>query len=348
MFSLSQMFDLDKVDPEFRVLADKLFFTDRLDLDLSKFKHLFESSEFNYRYLWDRFSRGIEIFWDEAFWLNRLDLLLSLESKRLEAEVGTLLLNRFRRLIDTRHNPDPKLYTEFSQFIAWTKTKASRKEDIQPFREYFIGLVHSMQVDRLTHTVGYFTPHLFQDLNEYLTLLGKRVSESARSFEVLRQLESQGVPIDKGPIFKLSSNLLLKRALNRPNRRSFFGLLDDPSVMAHLKSEYKSENRARLVDLIKMCDFKEIEERHLRNVKNLLELDVTIAEELFVAYADSLYNRGTGYKGANAKRLVRLCKMFPAFSPKKALVYLSNHSRMPDIKHLISAFPELKTLVPFV
>lgn len=342
------MFDLDKVDPEFRILADKLFFTDRMDLDLSKFKDLFESNESHYRYLWDRFTRGVEIFWDENFWINRLDSLLSLESKRLEAEIGNYLLNRFRRLIDTHYNPDPKYHTDFLQFIAWTKTKALRKDDIQTFREYFVGLVHSMQVDRLTYVINHFIPHLFPDLKEYLGLLGKRVSESARSFEVLRQLEAQGVPIDKGPIFKLSSNLLLKRALNRPNRRSFFGLLDDASVMMHLKSEYKPENRNRLVDLIKMCDFKEIEERHLRNVKNLLELDPSIADELFTSYADSLYARGTGYKGANAKRLVRLCKMFPAFSPKKALVYLSTHSRMADMKHLISAFPDLKTLIPFV
>jgi hypothetical protein len=348
MFALDRMFALDKVDPEFRILADKLFFTDRTDLDLSKFKDLFESREAHYSYLWDRFTRGVEIFWDETFWANRLDILLSLESKRLETEIGNFLLIRFRRLIDTRYNPDPKLYTEFSQFVAWTQTKALRKEDVQPFREYFISLVHSMQVDRLTYIIGHFIPHLFQDLNEYLSLLGKRVSESARSFEVLRQLESQGVPIDKGPLFKLSSNLLFKRALNRPNRRSFFGLLDDASVIAHLKSEYKPENRSRLIDLIKMCDFKEIEEYHLRNVKNLLELDSSIADELLTSYADSLYARGTGYKGANAKRLVRLCKMFPVFAPKKVLVYLSTHSRMADIKYLISAFPDLKTLIPFV
>ncbi len=88
------MFDLDKVDPEFRILADKLFFTDRMDLDLSNFKTLFESNEIHYRYLWDRFTRGVEIFWDESFWINRLDSLLSLESKRLETEIGNYLLNR--------------------------------------------------------------------------------------------------------------------------------------------------------------------------------------------------------------------------------------------------------------
>jgi hypothetical protein len=205
-----------------------------------------------------------------------------------------------------------------------------------------------MQVGKITSIIHHFVPHLFQTMNEYLELLGKSISESARNFEVLQQLEKQGIPIDRGPIFKLSKNLMLKRALNRPNRRSFFALLDDQSVRAHLKSEYKPEHRERLVDFIEACDFKEIEEYHLRNVKNLLELDPSIAEELFKTYADKLYARGYGYQGANVKRLIRLCKNFPIFSPKKVLVYLSSQNRMGDIKPLLVAFPELKTLAPFI
>lgn len=342
------MLALDKVDPQFRILADKLFFTDRTDLDVSEFKTLFESKEAHYGYLWDRFTRSAEIFWDEPFWVNRLDLLLSLQSKRLELEVGNFLLSRFRRLIDIRANPTPKIDSDFIQFIAWTKVRVSRKEDVMPIREFFVNLVHTMQVGKITNLIQHFIPHLFQDMNEYLELLGKSISQSARNFEVLQQLEKQGIPIDRRPICKLATNLLLKRALNRPNRRSFFALIDDASIMAHLKSEYKPEHRDRLIGFIKACDFKEIEEYHLRNIKNLLELDSSIAEELFSVYADKLYARGTGYQGANVKRLIRLCRTFSVFSPKKVLVYLSTQGRMADIKHLLSAFPDLKTLIPFV
>lgn len=342
------MLALDKVDPQFRILADKLFFTDRTDLDVSEFKTLFESKEAHYGYLWDRFTRSAEIFWDEAFWIHRLDLLLSLQSKRLESEVGSFLLSRFRRLIDIRVNPTPKIDSDFIQFVAWTKVRVTRKEDIMSIREFFIGLVHSMQVGKITGIIQHFTPHLFQTLNEYLELLGKRISESARSFEVLQQLEKQGIPIDRAPIFKLSKNLLLKRALNRPNRRSLFALMDDQPVRDHLKAEYKPEHRDRLIDFIQACDFKELEEYHLRNIKNLLEIDSSIVEELFNVYAEKLYARGYGYQGANVKRLIRLCKNLPVFSPKKVLVFLSSQGRMSDIKPLLAAFPELKTLIPFV
>ncbi len=342
------MLQLDKVDPKFRLLTDQLFFTDRTDLDVSEFKLLFDNKDVHYDYLWDRFSRSSEIFWDEAFWVNRFDLLLSLNVKRIENNIEAQLLNKFKNLLMYQYNASPQYHSPYVHFIAWTKAKVSRKEDIIPIRDFFVSLVHSMQVSRVTGIIENFIPHLFQNLNEYLELLGKKVSQSARNFQVLQQLEKQGVPIDKGPIFTLVKNLLLKRALNRPNRRSFFAMIDDSSVMTYLKSEYKPEHRERLVELIKACDFKEIEENHLRNVKNILELDSSVTDELFTQYAERLWARGTGDRGANVKRLIRLCKMFPVFSPKKALVYLSTTGKMSNIKQLISAFPDLKTLAPFI
>lgn len=342
------MNQLDKVDSKFRLLVDQLFFTDRTDLDTSDLQSLLGNSEVHFGYLWDRFTRSVEIFWDEAFWIHRLELLLSLQHKKLDEYLGNYLLSRFRRLVETQPYASPQLNNEYRQFIAWTKVRAARKDDVMPIRDYFMGLVHNMQVGRISSIIDNFIPHLFQNMDEYLSLLGKRVSHSSKNFEVLQQLEQQGVPIDRAPIFKQAKNLLLKRALNRPNRRSFFAMINDATIMAHLKSEYKPENRDRLLELIKSCDYKEIEDRHFRNIKNLLELDSSIVDDLFTIYADKLYGRGYGNKKANVQRIIRLCKTHTQISPKKVLVYLSSQGRMGDIKYLLSAFPELKTLIPFV
>jgi hypothetical protein len=185
-------------------------------------------------------------------------------------------------------------------------------------------------------------------LNEYVDILSKRVGQSARNFEVLKHLEQQGLPVDKSSFSKLCQDLLLKRALNRKNRRSFFAMIEDATVMAHIKAEYKPENRDRLIAFIESCDYKEIEEYHLRNVRNLLDIDVSIADDLLMSYTKSLYDRGTGDKGANIKRLIRVCKTYPQLSPKKILAYLSVNNRMADIKKLVASFHDLKTLVPFI
>lgn len=342
------MNQLDKVDPKFRLLADQLFFTDRVDLDTSGLKALLGNSDSHFAYLWDRITRSVEIFWDETFWVNRLDLMLSLGHKKLDEYLSNFLLSRFRRLVETRPYANPQNDNEYRQFIAWTKVRVDRKEDVMPIRDFFMGLVHNMQVSRIKSIIENFVPHLFQNMDEYLALLGKSVSHSHRNFEVLQQLEKQGVPIDRTPILKTAKNLLIKRSLNRPNRRSFFAMINDEPILKYLKSEYKAENRARLLELIEACEYKELEEYHFRNVKNLLELDSTIADELFAIYANSLYNRGYGNKKANIQRLIRLCKTHTQFSPKKVLVYLSSQNKMGDIKHLLAAFPELKPLIPFV
>ena len=342
------MIQLDKIDPQFRLLTDQLFFTDRTDLDISEFKNLLSNKDYHFDYLWDRFRRSSEIFWSESFWVNRFELLLSLNLKRIETDIESLLLSKFRNLLMTQYSASPIYHNSYIQFIAWSKAKASLKESIKSLKDLLLSMPHFTQANKILSVVKNFIPHLFTDEDEYIADLSVEVGQSARSFEIIKQLEREGIKVDKGPLFKMARNLLFKRVPNRPNRRSFFAMIDDPTIMAHLKSEYKLEHRDRLLALVKACEFKEIEEYHLRNVKNLLELDASVSDELMTTYANSLYSRGTGYKKANVQRLIRLCKTHQQFSPKKVLVYLSSQNRMPDIKHLIVAFPDLKTLVPFV
>ena len=342
------MIQLDKIDPQFRLLADQLFFTDRTDLDVSNLSSFLDGKEAHYDYLWNRFSRGSEIFWNEDFWVNRFELLLSLNIKRIETDIENLLLARFKNLLMSNPSANSKQHNPYIHFIAWAKAKAAKKENITPIKELLLGLPHYTQASKILSVVRNFIPFIFQSEDEYIAELSVEVGQSARSFEIIKQLESQGIPVDKAPLFKTARNLLFKRVPNRPNRRSFFAMIDDPTIMAHLKSEYKPEHRVRLVNLVQACEFKEIEEYHLRNIKNLLRLDDSIADELFTTYATSLYGRGFGYKKANVQRLIRVCKNYPQFSPKKVLVWLSNQNRMADIKHLVAAFPDLKVLVPFL
>ena len=345
---LQCMLQLDRVDPQFRILTDQLFFTDRIDLDFSEFKTLLSSKDFHFDYLWDRFSRSSEIFWSESFWVNRFELLLSLNIKRIETDIESSLLSKFRNLLMTQYNASPAYHNSYIRFIAWSKAKVSQKVNITSLKDLLLSMPHFTQASKILSVVRNFTPHLFTSEAEYIADLSIEVGHSAHSFEIIKQLEGQGISIDKAPLFKLVRNLLFKRAVNRPNRRSFFAMIDDPSIMAHLKSEYKPEHRDRLLSLVRACEYKEIEEYHLRNVKNLLELDDSIADELMTTYANSLYARGIGYKKANVQRLIRLCRTHQQFSPKKILVYLSSQNRMADIKYLMIAFPDLKKLIPFV
>lgn len=342
------MIQLDRIDPQFRLLVDQLFFTDRTDLDVSQLFQWLNGHDNHFDYLWDRFSRSSEIFWDETFWIHRFGLLLSLNIKRIENDIENLLLSRFKNLLMSNPGANVKYHNPYIHFVAWSKAKSLRKENITPIKELLLSLPHFTQASKVLSVVKNFIPDIFPNEDEYIAALSIKVGQSARSFEIIKKLETQGIAVDKSPLFKLAQNLLFKRVPNRPNRRSFFAMIDDPDIMNHIKLEYKPEHRTRLINLIKACEFKEIEEYHLRNIKNLLQLDDSIADELFTTYAASLYARGYGYKKANVQRLIRICKNYPQFSPKKVLVWLTNQNRLADIKYLISAFPELKVLVPFI
>jgi hypothetical protein len=73
-----------------------------------------------------------------------------------------------------------------------------------------------------------------------------------------------------------------------------------------------------------------------------------VVDELAIIYADKLYQRRTSHKKSNADRLIRLLKSVPQITPKKILAYLSSRNQVPDIKYILSAFPDLRKLAAFV
>lgn len=339
---------LSLIDPKYRKLVDQLFFTDRTDLDKSEFIQLFANKDVHFDYLWDRIRRSREIFWEESFWIDRFEFLLTVNPRKIEQDLESKLLSEFKQLLMHTYNVNPQYNNVYLQMIAWTKAKNNKKLGTKAIESLLIELIHFNSVPQVLEVIKQFIPHIFQNMDEYVTLISKGITASSRNMQLVQELEKLGISLDKEPMLKLSRDLLFKRALNRPNRRTLFNLFTDQVVMDHLKAQYKPENRDRLIAFVKSCDFKEIEERHLRNIKNLLDIDVTIADELLTTYAEKLYARGTGAQGANIKRLIKACKTYPQFSPKKLLVWMSNNNRVSNIKFLTSAFPDLKPLVPFL
>src|SRR5678815_3683561 len=120
----SMMIQLDKVNPKFRQLTDLLFFSDRMDLDLSEFKQLLkENHDPHFDYLWDRFKKGTEIFWEngEQFWFDRLSFLLSLNEKTLAKYVEDYLQKRMFSTVRAKFSIDIKYDNEYLQFLQFCK-----------------------------------------------------------------------------------------------------------------------------------------------------------------------------------------------------------------------------------
>ena len=342
---------LEKINPQFRQQVDQLFFSDRMDLDLSDFKSLLrENYTIHFEYLWDRFFKGSAIHWENGseFWANRFSFLLSLNDKSLPEKLESLLEKRFYEAVRTKHNLDIRYNFEYLQFLEFCKVKSERKENLAPIKAYLTDLPATITVDKLTKIVESFIPIVFSSIDEYVEAISKRILISARNFDFLIALEKKGVAFNKAPLIQLTKSILMERLHNEKNRRAFLTLISNQSIRDALKQEYKPECRDKLLHLINHCEYQMLEEFHLRNIKNLIDLDETVADELAVIYADKLYQRTTGHKRANADRLIRLLNQCPQIVPKKILAYLSAKNKMSDIKYVLNSFPNLKKLAAFM
>ena len=345
---------LDRVNPTFRQLTDLLFFSDRMDLDLSEFKPLLkENYSDHYAYLWDRLQKCTEIFWEngEQFWSNRFSFLLSLNEKQVSKNLEDILEKRMFELVRTKFQINIVYDIQYLQFVEFCKLKYEKKEDLSNIKNYLMELPSHSSVEKLVNVVNSFTPFVFSSLNDYADHIARKITQSSRNFDFLLALENMSPEnffLDRTPIVKLAKDIIIERSLNDKNRRTFFNLINDQKIMISLKKEYHISMKPRLVSLLEACEYQMIEEHHLRNVKNILELDPSLADDIVGIYADKLYSRGSGHKKANADRLIRLAKTIPQISSRKILSFLSSNNKMNDIKYVLSSFPDLKKLAAFV
>lgn len=338
---------LDQVDAAFRHLTDLLLFTDRVDVDWSSYALLL-NNDANYHYLVDRFGKCVEMYWDEKFWEHRLSFLFSLRHKKFHRVMDSLIEVRFKTLIQSNNNANPIYHKEFLQYIALCAAKAQHKGKLIVAKKILLQLPYTVPMDQIIRLVAHFIPAVYPSLNAYGEALTKEIAHSSRAFQMIGALEKRGIPVNRDIIYQIAKELFFKRTLNSQNRHSLFIMLNDDSIRSSISIEYKPEHQPRLLSLIDQCEFGEIEEGHLVNIRNILDIDVSIADKLIAIYADKLYARGMRIKKTNIDRLIRVLKTFPRCSPKKILVYLSNHNKMSDIKYLLNAFPDLKNLALFI
>lgn len=342
---------LDKINPRFRQLTDLFLFSDRKDLNLTEFHKLLHSNySDHFNYLLEKFRKSTDIFWEEGadFWYSRLSFLLALNDKLITKNIEAHLEKRVVQLIRFKYEISVDYDIEYMQYLQFCRVKFARNENLNFIKNFLIDLPPHVKFEKLICLVKTFIPIVFKDLEDYAQHIIRKITQSSNHFLVLLALEQYGVVIDKKPIIDLALQIIVDRSSSEKNRRTLFTILSDKSLLNLLQDRYKKEYKSQLLGLINECDYREIEEHHLKNIKNLIELDSSIADELAVIYADKLFSRNTGHKRANADRLIRLINQVPQISSKKILAHLSCRNKMSDIKHILSAFPDLKKLAAFV
>lgn len=330
----------------FRQQTDQIFTHSNFDIiDRKQYSADFFIRD-NQSYFWTVLFNSFKSNTNTTYLENIFDFLLSLDYSYLSYELERMAFNKMVDLL-CYNTEDYKNNVAYIQALIFAKVLKNRKIASSYGKRILLSYRHPSRALQIIDVVKDFVPTIFKNQEEYFTLLSKKVEESVGTFKFIMELEKLGFPIDKAPLNNLALRLLSKRKFNDVNRKWLFRFFDNREIFEFLKSNYKSEYKDRLLKLVDGAYFYEIDGFELKNMKLLLELDKSIAEDLIKKYADKLYNRWTGHKFANVNRLIKAVKTFDCFSARNMLVYLSQKDRSNDIAHWINAFPELQHLGSF-
>lgn len=342
--------NISEVDPEFRQQCDLLFFSDKLNLDLDNFKSLLEKKLCHNDYLLDRFEKGCEIFWDEgeSIWLYRFLFIFNSVNNSLLKEIEIFLEKRMFGIIRSKGDISPKYNIEFLQYLQFCKVKSQKNQSLSQFKSKLVELTPQLNNKKVISIVNHFIPFAFKNMNEFFEIIARRIVTSDTNFYLLLALEKSGMPIDRPSLAKLASELIIDRSHSDGHARALFTLLNDPQILQELKNIYTLLHHDKLLSLIKECThFYVLEENQFRNIKNLITLDPTLADQLTSIYIKKIINRKIHHKRANADRVIRLVKQIPQVNAKKILASLASNNQMADIRYITKVFPSLKKIAIF-
>jgi hypothetical protein len=344
------MSDLSKVDSNFRQINDTLLFSDRTDLDLSNFTFILNKNKYNIEYFWDSFKKASELFWEnnEDLWFYRFSFFLKNLDRNILRNMEMFLEKRMFALLLLKNDVSPKVHLEYIQFLQYFKVKSQRGESLSNIKDKFIDLVPKLKIKKAIYVLNSMIPSFFKDKQEFFDLATRKILASENNFNLLLELERQGVVFDRAPVINLANEIILELEPSERNARTLFFLLKDSKIMEGLKQKYSLSHHSKILTLINECYYQVIEDNHLINIKNLVQLDSSIADELANIYAKKIFNRVIAHKRANSNRIIRLLKSVPEISHRKLLAFMAANNQMSDIRYITKVFPELKKLAIFV
>lgn len=342
------MINVLDLDSSFRNTTDLLFFSNRLDLNLSNYNNLLKTSNSHTQYLIDRFYKGAEIYWDNLsdLWNQRLSLLFSLNNSNIQQLVERHINKRMCTLLRKKQSVCSN-DIEYIQYLEMCKVKWARKESLSFARNYLLSLPDSIKPEQIILIIKSFIPYVFKNLSEYSNWLCKRVIFSTKNLLILNYLNSIGVENDFS-LLDEKIDLILKSPPNPKLSKAFIALLREEHVVKNLQSKINVKTIPKIIDLLAEVSYKELETDNYYIFRVLTKLDPRLIVPLTENYVMNLLLRGNKHLTSNCKKMGNLNKAVPACSSKVIFKYIVSLDKIGYIKSLCCIFPEYKDLLAFV
>ena len=165
-----------KVNDEFRFLTDLMFFSDRKDLDFSKYNKLYYlDTKNNLKYFLDKFNKASNICWDNLFWNDRFKIILSLKDKKLVKLTELHIIKNMQNIIRDKKVLDLEYDSEYIQFVELCKVKKLYNSNFLAIKNFLAELPENTNVVKLDQILKSTTPYVFESFEEYFSFLSKKI-----------------------------------------------------------------------------------------------------------------------------------------------------------------------------
>lgn len=336
---------LEKINPEFRQLVDLFLFSNRIDLDLSKFKDLLKCNQIHhYEYFIFQFIKSLDIFWEnyDEIWNFRLKSIFSWEEESISYRVASIIEKRMLSLLINKKSPNPKYDIEFGQFLSYCKNYPNPAN----IKNMLAGLVCKVNSEKLINIINQTVPFLFKDLNEFAKILLNQ-DISLHHYVVLRLLESKGIRYNKKPLVKLIKSIVNSDNHNRNIYYMVLNIINDFEIRELLKNNQNQKFKKNMLKFIRGLDVLSFDKK-CKDINNIIDICPMLADEIGIIYIDQVFSRSSYHKQAKSNLIANLLKRVPSISKKKILSYLSLRGKHIEINYLLSVFSELEGLSAFL
>ncbi len=275
-----------------------------------------------------------------------MTVLLGLESAVVTKAVEKFVNKRLVALFRNRQDLNIKYYTEFIQYLEFTKVKYNRKENLSHIRNYLLELPNSFKVEKVIEIVKLFVPVIFKDVNEFATQLCKKIIHSPKNLLILKELEKKGVQYNRQLLVDCFE-LVLTKPTTHKTAKAFMALMEEKEVVAHLKG-LNSSHGSKMDELLFELNFKDFEHNKYVVFDNLTQNYEDLIQPLLELYIDKLLLRGSRYMKSNCNRCARLCQALPCFEPKMVFHYFSSKNKLEYVREFSNLYPAFKQYIPFL
>lgn len=340
---------IDSVDPDFRQLVDLFLLSDKMDLDLSSFQDMLRSKHnVHLAYLWKQFTLSFQIAWkNPLFWNDRLSFLFSLNERGLSKNIENILTGRAFELFKSPTILNVKHHIEIFQFLELYKIKKSKNESFHKVHELIKNSSYYIKPAKIANIAKLLIPIVYESEEDFIKDQLKLISNRSFAIDKIKKLEKWGLSFDKKILVSCAKDLLYHHQINDISASAILFFLKDKEIFDEIKSSYDNKNKNRLAYIVKNMSNHQLFNDHFVNIKNLLAIEPSLADEITSKYIYSIYSRSEYHKRAKIDKIIKFLQEIPEISPKKVFSILSVRSKKNEIKYMLAAYPQLKTIATF-